>query len=372
MDPPPDGTVSVDDLFEDMEERASAGDVAAQLELARICDEDGKNEQALVWRRRAAESGEATAKNALARHLVSQPRYDVFEGIRWALEAIHGGEAEAAHLLAVVVAEGLGIPKSWNGALDYLQYAAERGHALTKGELAALAGHWPLARALVSGEATPAQDWHALRRGIDVGALLAIPRPRIMSETPRMAVAEKFLSASACDWLVARARPQIRRAAVFDVENGSSQLLDSRSNTGAYLNVAEMDMITVATRARMAALSGLPVLGFEDSAALHYGVGEEYRPHFDFLDPAQAMAQEIASGGQRVATVLIYLKDGYDGGETDFPAAQRRYKGRKGDALIFWNVTREGQPDRLTLHAGLPPTRGEKWLFSQWIRQRVN
>jgi hypothetical protein len=27
-------------------------------------------------------------------------------------------------------------------------------------------------------------------------------------------------------------------------------------------------------------------------------------------------------------------------------------------------------PDVKTLHAGLAPTRGEKWLLSQWMRRR--
>ena len=60
--------------------------------------------------------------------------------------------------------------------------------------------------------------------------------------------------------------------------------------------------------------------------------------------------------------------DNYEDGETYFPKLQSGFKGRKGDALIFWNVTPDGLPDPLTLHMGSAPTRGEEWLFSQWIR----
>ena len=38
------------------------------------------------------------------------------------------------------------------------------------------------------------------------------------------------------------------------------------------------------------------------------------------------------------------------------------------DALVFWNLTPAGEPDYRTAHIGTAPTRGEKWLFSQWIR----
>ena len=37
---------------------------------------------------------------------------------------------------------------------------------------------------------------------------------------------------------------------------------------------------------------------------------------------------------------------------------------------MFFNVDAAGQPDRRTLHAGLPPSAGEKWLLSQWFRDR--
>ena len=46
-------------------------------------------------------------------------------------------------------------------------------------------------------------------------------------------------------------------------------------------------------------------------------------------------------------------------------------RARKGGAVYFANVDPEGRADPMTLHAGLPPTRGEKWLFSQWIHDRA-
>ena len=60
----------------------------------------------------------------------------------------------------------------------------------------------------------------------------------------------------------------------------------------------------------------------------------------------------------------------YEGGETDFPRISFRFKGKRGDALLFSNTDPAGAPDYDTVHAGLPPTSGEKWLLSQWIRSR--
>jgi hypothetical protein len=72
--------------------------------------------------------------------------------------------------------------------------------------------------------------------------------------------------------------------------------------------------------------------------------------------------------GQRAVTFLVYLNDDYDGAETAFLALKWRYRGNKGDAILFRNVDSTGAPDLATLHAGLTPSRGEKWLLSQWIR----
>ena len=105
---------------------------------------------------------------------------------------------------------------------------------------------------------------------------------------------------------------------------------------------------------------------------MHYSVGQEFRPHHDFLDPQQpGPAADIARRGQRIGTFLLYLNGDFEGGETEFPRAGISNRGDTGDALFFTNVTRDGRPDPLTLHAGLPPTRGEKWILSQWIRDRT-
>ena len=99
----------------------------------------------------------------------------------------------------------------------------------------------------------------------------------------------------------------------------------------------------------------------ESPHILHYSVGEEFRPHFDTPDNPNSPGFR-----QRVLTFLISLNDDYQGGETVFPAINGRWKGRRGSALFFWNVEPDGTRDQRTLHAGLPVTRGEKWLLSQW------
>jgi prolyl 4-hydroxylase len=84
-----------------------------------------------------------------------------------------------------------------------------------------------------------------------------------------------------------------------------------------------------------------------------------------------AFAQQLVIGGDRVAICLSCLKEDCDGEKTAFPRIGRQLKCKTGDALVFANITSNRQPDPLSLHAGLPVTRGHKWLLSQWARDRV-
>jgi prolyl 4-hydroxylase len=94
---------------------------------------------------------------------------------------------------------------------------------------------------------------------------------------------------------------------------------------------------------------------------LRYRPGGEYRPHFDAI-PGFA--------NQRAMTFLVWLNDGYEGGETHFPTPGLRLKGRAGDAILFRNTGPDGRRDPAAGHAGLPVTGGEKLIASRWIRER--
>jgi hypothetical protein len=183
---------------------------------------------------------------------------------------------------------------------------------------------------------------------------------------------ENVASPAVCDWLIAQTKGRLKPATVYTVAGGLA-VSAQRNNSFVQLSVADADVVMLAVRERLAACAGLEVMHMDGPQVLHYAVGEQFVPHVDFFDPTIAsQAQEIATAGQRVATGLLYLNDeGLEGGETDFPRLGIRHRGRKGDVLVFFNVDAEGQSDRRTLHAGLAPTAGEKWVLSQWFRDRA-
>ena len=354
----------------DVEKQASAGDLSAQLRMARTLLDGGQIEPGRKWLRRAAESGPNHVKLALAEHLLVMLPYDVPEALHWTRAAFEDGSAEAAHRLAVLAAEGVGEPQSWPDALMHLRKAAALDHRVAQAELAGLSGDWSLAKALLGGSAGPPDASH-MADSVDIESWLKVPAPQVLQQSPRIIGVSGFLPPGICDWMIERARPELQRAQTFDPRTGSAQVHGGRNHSTIGFHVARSDLVFAIMRARMARLTGYELMGFEDTSVLHYAPGEQFAPHYDFIEPnTPAAMKEIASSGQRAVTFLAYLNEGYEGGETAFPVLGRSFKGNKGDALFYDNALPDGSPDRRTLHAGTPLKRGEKWLMSQWIRSR--
>lgn len=321
--------------------------------------------------RLAAEGGNSAAKAELAERLLTQPPYSLQEGSAWAVAAARDRNPHGAHIAALLSAWGLGLNQDWRAALDFLEIAAPCGHDSDARVLAGLAGQWQLARDLKAGAKLSEQECAALRQAVRIDALLACPSQRVLSHNPRIFEVAGFLGHEMCDWLTGRALGHLVRAQVYAPTTGAQDGA-IRTNTELHIGTFDSDLILMLLQHRIAAVTGLPVAGMEACSILHYSPGEEFKPHHDFFDTSTAEnARIIAAEGQRVLTFLVYLNDDYTGGETEFPYLRQRFRGGKGDALYFWNITPDFLPDRRTLHAGLAPASGEKWLFSQWIRAHL-
>lgn len=311
-------------------------------------EREGRHQEAMALVREAAQAGDAQAQYLLGLHMVRG--VDRAEGIDLIAQAAAGGHAAALHRLAVITGAGHGRPQDWAQSVRLLSAAADAGDLDAKGELDVLG----------PAGAFDAQEW------------LSPPPARVAFEAPRVGVIEGFLAPHVCDWIVRAAkRKRMQRASLMDAKTSAGAAHPGRTNSTLYLDILEADVVVRLVKARIAAALGVPVGRQESANVLRYETGQRFDQHCDFLDPADpAFREQIATFGQRVATFLIYLNDDYEGGETAFPLLQWSYRGRQGDALFFWNVSVDGKVEQRLLHAGRPPTRGEKWLFSQWVRSK--
>ena len=326
-------------------------------------DEQTRISEELSALARAVKQGSVDALHTLGLRLLLGDRAPLrpADGISMLNEATQKGHADAPAVLSILHALGIHVEQGWNHALALMAVSAERGNALSREQITILAGV----------PVDSPQDSKSLIGSIDLQKWVAPPQAVTVHEDPLIRAYESFASPEVCNWLIRRSRNRMAPAAVYDAVAGKVTHHSTRTNTVAIYNLVETDLLQLLVQGRMAVCTGVPFRHFEASSVLHYEVGQAIHNHFDFIDPASPnYEQQIQTQGQRIITFLLYLNDDYEGGETAFPELGISHKGKAGEGMYFVNALPDGGPDVRTLHAGVSPTRGEKWVVSQFIRNR--
>ena len=281
---------------------------------------------------------------AAKQRLLAATPGDVAEATTLLRDAAAKGMGEADALLASLAAAGIGQPQSWSLAVDHLRRAANAGSRAARAQLDVLGDE----------SAEPWTSWTspAVKRTLNL--------------EPKAVAIDQFIGPRACDWIIARSEGLLKPAVAI-AASGPDQVR-VRGGSSYALSFVECDVIVLLLRMRIAMTIGVPVGALEEPQVLHYAEGQEFKRHYDYLHPDDP---KIATEGQRLATFLVYLNESYEEGETEFLSLNLRHKGRTGSALYFANLLPNALPDPRSIHAGRAPRHGEKWIFSQWVRNRA-
>lgn len=188
-------------------------------------------------------------------------------------------------------------------------------------------------------------------------------------QSPEIVLFGNVLSDEECDALIAYTQQRLERSGVVGDADGATQIHTHRTSRGAMLQRGETELVTRIEN-RLAALIHWPVETGEGLQVLSYEKSNEYRPHYDWFDPNVAGPRKhLERGGQRVATIVMYLSDVEEGGGTSFPKIGLQVQPKKGCAVYFANTTPVGEVDHNTLHAGEPVERGVKYVATKWLRE---
>lgn len=298
-----------------------------------------------------------------------------------------GRNAEAVQLIRQVASTGdpeaLGAlaEMTWRGGLveqdplrarTLFEQAAVRGHAksalvVTNLLASGVAGEqdWGQAMSRIRAEA---EIMPARRRTLELieameldaeGNPLTVPQGKRLSDNPDVEHFTDLITTAECAYLMHATGNAFEPSMVYDK---SRRLVRDqiRTSDGATIHWLIEDPAIVALNRRIAAISRSAYENGEALALLRYSPGQEYRPHFDFVSGAT---------NRRLQTALIYLNADYEGGETQFVRTGLSVKGGAGDVILFRNEGADGGPNPLSEHAGLPVTRGMKFLATRWIRE---
>jgi prolyl 4-hydroxylase len=247
------------------------------------------------------------------------------------------GRHGAAVIHANFVASGIGALPNWAGGIALLRRLAE-----------------------VDGRC------RAQLERIDAMALdpsgnpVAAPVGETVCEAPHIVRFTGLFTPDECDYLAGAARPMLEPSVVVDSATGRQMRNPVRTSDGTGFTWPLENPAVHALNRRIAAASGTDVECGEPLQVLRYKPGDQYRTHFDAI---------AGFDNQRVMTCLVWLNQGYEGGETFFPTPDLALRGAKGDAILFRNADETGRRDEAAAHAGLPVRAGEKLIASRWIRQ---
>jgi prolyl 4-hydroxylase len=117
-------------------------------------------------------------------------------------------------------------------------------------------------------------------------------------------------------------------------------------------------------------LNNLSVKQMEEAQIVRYRPGEEFTWHYDEIPSAQ-----LSNGGQRIATLLVYLNTIQKGGGTifrdlrDVTGSMLTMRPKRGSALLFFPAYIDGVPDDRTLHKGEMAVE-QKMIAQMWIHER--
>lgn len=177
-------------------------------------------------------------------------------------------------------------------------------------------------------------------------------------------ILERFISESDCQKII---------------QEASKNLVDSVTVGGANKAVrnsqqhwiSKFDPVAKPLFEKISKMYGIPFENGEDLQVVRYKPGQYYNEHHDSCcDNNDKCVSFLRRGGHRILTVLIYLNDSFEEGNTYFKNLDIKMKASPGSAIVFFPLAKnKNKCHPNALHAGMPVTSGEKWIANLWFRQ---
>jgi prolyl 4-hydroxylase len=180
-------------------------------------------------------------------------------------------------------------------------------------------------------------------------------------EEPLIVILGNVLSDEECEALIQLSKDKLQRSKI----GNARERHELRTSTSMFFQQAENDLVTKIEK-RMASIMNIPVEHGEGLQILNYQIGQEYKAHFDFFSSANRTVTN-----PRISTLVMYLNDVEQGGETFFPKLKFSVSPQKGMAVYFEYFYNNQELNDLTLHGGAPVITGDKWAATQWMRRKA-
>lgn len=188
---------------------------------------------------------------------------------------------------------------------------------------------------------------------------------RVPSSRLELFVLRSFLSAEECQDLCQLIAQDQRPSTIADA-NGDGYF---RTSQTCDLDPANSNVQALA--AKLVALNGIDPAFAEPMQGQHYAVGQEFKSHTDYFEPDGAdYARYCSIAGQRTWTFMLYLNNVAAGGATRFKVIDKLVQPEMGKLLAWNNRLHDSSVNPATLHHGMKVRKGEKFVITQWYREK--
>lgn len=206
----------------------------------------------------------------------------------------------------------------------------------------------------------------------------------ILNDTPFIGCIDNFLSVEECGKLIELGKLKQVPSEIYSTEGtGGKEVLtkvrDSRTTYYSDVENKNTDSINLIDLiyTRVSKTIGIDKSHFEEFQVTNYSdSNQHFQAHYDFFIErkdnkiyTEAIDQMCSKGGNRIATVVLYLNDVDEGGETYFPWEQVIVKPAQGKMLFFKYDYDDPLVNLKTQHQALAPISNPKWIITILIAE---
>ncbi|MCX6212991.1 2OG-Fe(II) oxygenase [Spirosoma sp.] len=180
---------------------------------------------------------------------------------------------------------------------------------------------------------------------------------------PDVRLIDNFLTQDECNQLITYAEQSnmFSRSQIQQVKQEAKIHVESTRRTSFSAFLPDRNNLLLASiYQKVADELNVPLTHIENIQCVRYALGQQFKPHYDG-----------GNGYDRVHTILVYLNDDFERGETYFPEINMKIQPKAGRALYFRNLDNNLEIIPTSLHAGLPVDKGIKYGCNIWVRAQA-
>lgn len=187
------------------------------------------------------------------------------------------------------------------------------------------------------------------------------------SVPPGFLIVQNYINPGICDALVAECERQAGAPHTVAEAGATDAPVKSAARSSECVDVRTLgtDVIALVRRTYgnvVAPHFRVEIDWFELPEILRYRSGGEYKPHAD-AHHWEAEAKEWRKIVDRDLSILVYLNEGFEGGEIDFPNFGMKLAPKRGMLIAF-------PSDPRYVHAARPVTSGVRYALVSWATVR--